>query len=107
MTLSAYRQQILDAYGDVFDHFLQYLKDCFCDKFLVDCPEYGPEDRVYLGCIEIRGQRVYNICNFTKRHYVKTFRTYGYWLSTIPILPLVKRAFARFCCCVLGSEEEI
>ncbi|HEX7048863.1 MAG TPA: DUF6519 domain-containing protein [Longimicrobiales bacterium] len=101
LDLADYRQDIIDAYTALVKRFGQYLKDCFCDQFLVDCPECGPDDKVYLGCVEIRNGQVYHICNFTKRHYVKSFRTYGYWLSTIPILPLVKQAFAKFCCTVL------
>jgi hypothetical protein len=100
-TLSAYRQGILDAFADLFAHLGQYVKDCFCDQFLIDCPDCSKNPEVYVGCVEIRGEQVYHICNFDKRRYVKTFRTYGYWLSTVPLLPLVKRAFARFCCEVL------
>jgi DNA-binding beta-propeller fold protein YncE len=100
-TLSNYRQDILDAYADLLGKFGQFLKDCFCDQFLVDCPECGPDDKVYLGCVEIRTEQVYNICNFTKRRYVKSFPTWEYWLSTVPILPLVKQALAKFCCTVL------
>ena len=100
-TLSNYRQDILDAYADLLGKFGQYLKDCFCDQFLMDCPDCGPDDKVYLGCVEIRTEQVYNICNFTKRRYVKSFPTWEYWLSTIPILPLVKQALSRFCCTVL------
>ena len=99
--ISTYRQGVIDAFADLASHFLQYLKDCFCDKFLVDCPVCGPEDKVYLGCVEIRDGQVYNICNFTKRRYVKSFRTWGYWLSTVPVLPIIKKAFANFCCSVL------
>jgi hypothetical protein len=100
-TLSAYRQQILDAYADLLSHLLQHLKDCFCDHYLVDCPDCTKDTPVYLGCVEIKGGQVFNICNLSKRHYVKTFKTYGYWLSTIPILPIVKEIIARFCCRVL------
>jgi hypothetical protein len=100
-TLSNYRQDILDAYADLLGKFGQFLKDCFCDQFLVDCPTCGPDDKVYLGYVEIRTEQVYNICNFTKRRYVKSFPTWEYWLSTVPILPLVKQALAKFCCTVL------
>lgn len=99
--ISDYRQGVIDAFTDLASHFLQYLKDCFCDKFLVDCPVCGQEDKVYLGCVEIRNGQVYNICNFTKRRYVKSFRTWGYWLSAVPVLPIIKKAFANFCSSVV------
>lgn len=100
VTLSAYRDAILDAFGDLLQHLLFYLKDKFCDQFLIKCPTCGPDERVILGAVEIRERQVYKICNFTKRRYVKSFNTYGYWLSAIPVLPLAKRLFARFCCLV-------
>lgn len=100
-SLSVYRQAILEAYEDILEKFFQYLKDCFCDQFLVECPTCGPDDKVYLGCVEIKNRKVYHICNFTKRRYVKSFDTYEYWLSTVPILPLLKQLLAKFCCKVL------
>jgi len=104
--LAKYRDDAIEAYKDVLSHILQYLKDCFCDKFLVDCPECDEDDKVYLGCVEVRNSKVYNICNFSKRKYVKSFRTVEYWLSTIPILPIVKQAFTKVCCTVFDIRED-
>lgn len=100
-SLSAYRQAILTAYGDLLEGFGQYLKDCLCDKFLVDCPDCGPDDKIYLGCVEIRNRQVYNICNFDKRRYVKSVKNWEHWLSAAPVLPVLKKLFADFCCRVL------
>ncbi len=100
ITLSQYRDAIFDAFSDLLQHLLFYLKDKFCDQFLIKCPACGEDERVILGGIEIRNRSVYKICNFTKRRYVKSFNTYGYWFSTVPILPLAKRLFAKFCCMV-------
>jgi hypothetical protein len=102
--IQKYRQDVINAFADLMSHFLQYVKDCFCDKFLVDCPACGEEDRVYLGCVEIRENRVDHICNFTKRRYVKSFQTWGYWLSVMPILPTIKAMFGQFCCSILDSK---
>jgi len=98
VTLADYREQMLKAFTDLSGVFVQYVKDCWCDKFLVECPEYSRADKIYLGTVEIRHAQVFHICNFSKRHYVKSFRTWGYWLSAVPILPIVKSAFAKFCC---------
>jgi hypothetical protein len=101
-TLPQYHADAMRAFLDMVGVMAQYIKDCFCDKFLVECPTCDPaRDRIHLGTIEIKGRRVHNICNFTRRHYAKSFRTWGYWLSTVPILPLIKRAFALFACKVL------
>jgi len=96
--ISIYRQGVINAFSDLLSHLLEYLKDRFCDKFLIDCPDCNGDEKIYLGSVEIRGGKVYKICNFTKRHYVKTFPTWSYWLSTVPILPLLKRGFGLFCC---------
>jgi DNA-binding beta-propeller fold protein YncE len=100
-TLPPYRTDAIQAFTDLFSVFAQSLKDAFCDKFLVECPECGPDDLIYLGTVEIKAKRVHHICNFNKRHYAKSFRTWSYWLSTVPILPMFKRAFAAFCCRIL------
>ncbi len=103
--LGLYRAQAIEAYKDVLSHFLQYLKDCFCDKFLVDCPGCGENEKVYLGVVEVRNGKVYNICNFTKRKYVKSFPTVGYWLSTVPVIPMVNYVFSRLCGKVFNIKE--
>lgn len=104
--LALYRDDAIEAYKDVMSHILQYLKDCFCDKFLVDCPDCEEEDKVYLGCIEVRNSQVYNICNFSKRKYVKSFRTVEYWLSTVPVIPILNQAFTKFCCTVFDIKAD-
>lgn len=102
--LAEYRDQAIDAFGDVLSHLLQYLKDCFCDKFLVDCPECDLDSKIYLGCVEVRNGKVHNICNFTKRKYVKTFPTIEYWLSTVPLLSILGDVLGQLCCRILGSK---
>ncbi|MGH7467349.1 MAG: DUF6519 domain-containing protein [Longimicrobiales bacterium] len=99
-TLRVYREAILDAFSDLLKHLLFYLKDKFCDQFLIKCPTCGPDERVILGAVEIKSRQVYKVCNFTRRRYVKSFNTYGYWLSTVPILPVLKKLFGKFCCWV-------
>lgn len=99
--LDTYRDQAIEAYQDVLSHLIQYMKDCFCDQFLVDCPDCDDDDKVYLGCVDIKNGRVHHICNFSKRKYVKSFKMVEYWMSVIPVMPLVREAFAQFCCMVI------
>jgi len=96
VTLAAYRQQMLEAFTDLGGVLIQYFKDSWCDLFLVECPECTKDDKVYLGTIEIKAKKVFNISNFSKRHYAKSFKTWGYWLSAVPILPLAKKLFGKF-----------
>lgn len=104
--LFQYRQDVFNAYRDLLTHLVQSLKDCFCDKFLVDCPECDEDDKVYLGCVDIKDFKVHHICNFTKRKYVKSFRTVEYWMSTVPVMPIVREAFSKFCCMIIEPKRE-
>ena len=99
--LVTYRNGVLGAYSDLWGGLLQYLKDCFCDHLLVKCPTCDPSDKIYLAAISVRGNQVYKVCNFSKRKYVKSFPTVDYWLSIVPIMPLIGKVVERLCCMVL------
>jgi DNA-binding beta-propeller fold protein YncE len=101
LELAYYRDDVLAAFKDIFKHLLEYLKDGFCEEFLIDCPQCTEANKVYLGSVEIRDRQVYHICNFSKRKYVKSFPSVEYWMSTLPILPIMKEAFIKFCCAVV------
>jgi len=99
--LATYRNDALESFTDLLGLILEDLKDCLCDRFLVNCPACDGDVKLYLGDIQISGNQVYRICNLDRRRYVKSFPTYGYWLSIVPILPIVKWLIARFCCTTL------
>jgi hypothetical protein len=99
--LATYRSGVLEAFADLAGGFLQYLKDCLCHHLLVELPQAAGEEPLYLACVSIRGDQVYNVCNFSGRRYVKSFPTVGYWLSLVPVLPLARRLLEWFCCSVL------
>ncbi len=100
-TLAKYRTDVLKAFFDLFTNLFQYLKDCFCSHLLVKCPSCGEGDVIYLGLVEVRDSKVYKVCNFKKRKYVKTFPAMEYWFSMVPIMPLIKNWVSRFCCSIL------
>lgn len=102
--IANYKKGMDEAYKQIFTHLLEFLKDAFCDQFLIDCPTCGPDDKVYLGVVHIDSNKVFKICNFRKRKYVKTFRTVGHWLSTVPILPAMKEALTQFCCMTIKNK---
>ena len=101
--LIEFRGQLLDAFIDLFGALFEALKDCACDKLLVDCPTCSDDDVVTLACLELRDRGIHKICNLTGRKYVKTFRTVGYWLSLVPLVPLLRVAVERFCCFDLAT----
>ncbi|MEL6884221.1 MAG: DUF6519 domain-containing protein [Pseudomonadota bacterium] len=107
-TLADRRWRMLLAFYALVGNLFQYLKDCFCQHLLIKCPECDGTEKIYLACVEIRareegGSVVYNICNFGKRKYVQTFMGWNYWLSLVPIIPLMKQAIARMCCSILPN----
>lgn len=104
--LATLRWRMLLAFYGLVGNLFQYLKDCFCDHLLIKCPECDGTEKIYLACVEIRDSEVYNICNFGKRKYVQTFMGWNYWLSLVPIIPLMKQAIAKMCCSVLPNFLE-
>jgi hypothetical protein len=100
-TLLKYRIAVIDAFLDLIGGALQYFKDCFCDHLLVKCASCDEDDQLFLACISIRNNEVYKVCNFSKRKYVKSFPTVGYWLSLVPIVPLLHWVVEKFCCAAL------
>ena len=101
--LATYRWDIFKAFFSLVGNLLQSLKDCFCHHLLIKCPECDGSEKIYLACVEIRENLVYNICNFGKRKYVQTFMAWNYWLSILPIAALMKQAIAKVCCSVLPN----
>jgi len=99
--LRDYRGRVIKAFYQLLSGLLQYIKDCFCYHLLIQCPQCDKDDKVYLGCVSIREGEIYNICNFTKRRYVKSFPTIAYWISLVPIAPLISWVVEKFCCLVL------
>jgi hypothetical protein len=99
--LVLYRRTAVEAFVDLVGGFAQYLKDCLCDHLLVDCPPRLKVKDLDLAVVSIRGGSVYKACNFSRRHYVKSFPTVGYWLSLIPVLPAFREVIGRFCCALL------
>ena len=97
--LRKYRAEMLDAWFDLSGALLQYLKDGFCDLLVLKCRACCPDANViYLAGVTVKNGKVHKACNFSKRHYVKTFPGVEYWLSLIPVLPVIEYALREFCC---------
>jgi hypothetical protein len=96
--LTAYRRAAVEAFVDLAGGLAQYLKDCICDHLLVRCPPPPDQSDLDLAVVSLRGGSVHAVCNFSRRRYVKSFPTVGYWLSLVPVLPALGQAVARACC---------
>ncbi len=101
LPLQTYRTGVVDAFADLLYGFIQYLKDCICDHLLVDCPTIPENKDLDLAAVSIRKGSVYKVCNFSRRRYVKSFPTVGYWLSLVPIIPALRQVVTQVCCAVL------
>ncbi|HEY5944511.1 MAG TPA: DUF6519 domain-containing protein, partial [Kofleriaceae bacterium] len=98
--LAVYHKQVFEAFIDLFGRFAQYLKECFCEHFLIECP-HGDLKKIYLARLDIRNGEVFNICNFSRRRYVHSFPTVEYWMSIIPALPLMRKVVGDWCCHII------
>jgi hypothetical protein len=102
--LVKYRSGVIDAYFDLLGGLFQYLKDCLCDHFLVNCPTCEEDEKdIFLGCVTFSGGQIKKICNFEKRQQVHTFPKLKYWLSLVPVIPLVGKAIEALCCLALPN----
>jgi hypothetical protein len=99
--LTTYRRAAVEAFADLLGGFVQYLKDCICDHLLVKLAECPEDKDLDLAAISIRGNSVYKVCNWSRRRYVKSFPTIGYWLSMVPVLPFLRDVIGRVCCAIL------
>ncbi|HYO91741.1 MAG TPA: hypothetical protein VEQ40_08900, partial [Pyrinomonadaceae bacterium] len=77
---------------------LQYAADCICHAFLPPCPPNPEDDRLILACLTIKNGKIINICNFSCRHYAGSFPSMYYWLSLVPVIPLLGQALQYVCC---------
>lgn len=95
--LADYRQAMADAFLALLARLGQMVKDCICDHLLVDCPTCGPDDKLVMAAIEVKANKVLAICALARRDVITVPKLF-YWLSAIPIIPLVAWAVERFCC---------
>jgi len=101
--LAKYRWEVLLAFVALVGNLLQNLKDCFCHLLLMNCPDCDEKDKVWLATITVKDNEVYKICNIGKRKDVWTFPKFEYWLSLVPILPVLKLGVSKICCAIFPN----
>jgi len=80
------------------------LRECICHNLLPPCPPDPGDDRLILACLTIKDGEITDICNFGCRQFAGGFPSFFYWLSLVPIVPLIK-AFVDALCCRTGSKR--
>ena len=76
----------------------QYLLDCICQALLPPCSPAQADDRLILACMTVKDDKIIDICNFCHRRYAGSFPSLYYWLSLVPVIPLIAYAVERICC---------
>jgi hypothetical protein len=87
-----------EAAQELMAVWLQLILDCICHAFLPQCGPDPCDDRVEIACVTVKGGKITDICNHSCRHYAGAFPSTFYWLSLVPVLPLIGRVLAAICC---------
>src|SRR5256885_1395579 len=93
-----YIKQVLPVFCCLFERLVEYAVDCICGNLLPPCPESPQDDRLIIACVTIKNDKIVDICNFSCRHYAGSFPAVNYWLSLVPVIPLIMNGLRNFCC---------
>jgi hypothetical protein len=75
-----------------------YLLECLCNELLPPCPVDPGDDRLILGQVCVSNGQITDICNWKGRRIVVTWPTVLWWLSSLPVVPVLGRVIERLCC---------
>jgi hypothetical protein len=95
---AAYLQQVQDTIDSTVVLLLEYLRECVCHALQPPCPPEARDDRLILACVTVKDGKITEICNFGCRQFAGSFPSFFYWLSLIPIVPLIKLLVTDICC---------
>lgn len=93
-----YYQGAKDKFGDLLAVLLQLMLDCICHAFIPQCDDDPCDDRVEIACVTVKGGKILRICNHSCRRYAGAFPSTFYWMSLVPVLPLIGKLLAMLCC---------
>ena len=87
-----------EAARELVAAWLQLILDCICHAFLPQCGEDPCDERLEIACVTVKAGKILSICNHSCRRYAGAFPSTVYWMSLIPILPLISRILVMICC---------
>ena len=93
-----YLTQAKAALTDLIAAAMQMVLDCVCRAFLPRCAEDPCDERVEIACVTVKGGKIIAICNHSCRRYAGAFPSTFYWMSLIPLIPVISRLLAMLCC---------
>jgi hypothetical protein len=95
---SEYLQTVQDTIDATLLMLFEYFRECVCHSLLPSCPPDPGDDRLILACVTIKDGKITEICNFGCRQFAGSFPSFFYWLSLIPLVPLLKNLIDDICC---------
>jgi hypothetical protein len=95
---TAWLDQARAGITDLLAVWIQTILDCVCHALLPQCDDDPCDDRVAIACVTLKGGKILSICNHSCRRYAGAFPSMSYWLSIVPILPLIAKFLAFLCC---------
>jgi hypothetical protein len=93
-----YLQSVQDNIQLSIQALLVALRECICHNLLPPCPTDPTDDRLILACLTVKDGEIIDICNFGCRQFAGSFPSFFYWLSAVPIVPLIKKFIDDYCC---------
>jgi hypothetical protein len=94
----SYIRRLRESFCCLLGLLIEYAIDCVCRLLLAPCPPDPKDDRLVLACMTVRNGKILRICNFSCRRYAGSFPALAWWLSLVPILPLIGDMVREFCC---------
>jgi hypothetical protein len=75
--------------------YFQHVLDCICMALFPPCAPAPCDERLIIGCVVVRNEKIVRICNLSCRRHAGSFPALSYWLS---FGPLLAQGFAAMCC---------
>lgn len=93
-----YLESARAALTDLAAVAVQMILDCVCRAFLPRCEEDPCDERIELACVTVKAGKIIAICNHSCRRYAGAFPSVFYWMSAVPLIPVISRLLAMICC---------
>jgi hypothetical protein len=103
----AYLQAIQDNIAQFIQALFVALRECICHNLLPPCPEDPTDDRLILACLTVKDGEILDICNFSCRQFAGAFPSFFYWLSAVPIVPIIRAVIDDLCCSVTKQADPV
>jgi hypothetical protein len=94
----SYVAEVQKAIQVVLITLVKLLTECVCHHLLPPCAPDPGDNRLILACVTVKDGRIIDICNFTCRKFAGSFPSLFYWMSLVPVIPILRAAAETLCC---------